>query len=132
MARCICGSNYDALNDNDVNRHSYCNQREYVPRYPKEKNVTVSIRIPDARTARRCIEGIASHLEREEGPLSAADLRYSVQLLVGEHKPLGISSIARMAGNIASGLVSKPWLDNEWIAKRSVEIARAIAKELEQ
>jgi hypothetical protein len=99
-----------------------------------EETVVVSARIPDARTARRCVDGIVRYLREQESPLAAHDLEYSVQLLAKERQPLGISSIARMAGNIASGLVSKPsvMLDNEWIAKRSVEIARAIAKELEQ
>lgn len=52
-------------------------------------------------------------------------------------KPLGISSIARMAGNIAAGFLSHYSSSNvssvqlDMVAKNSVAVARMIAKELE-
>lgn len=45
---------------------------------------------------------------------------------------LGLSSIARMAGNIASGYAARGNEDAVYIAQKSVEIAREIARVLER
>lgn len=103
---------------------------------------TVSQRIGDATVALNCVKACVIELRERGSQLAAEDLSYAVTLLVhhakAEGKKLNNSSLARMAGNIASGLAMKASFgfggqgETDWVARRSVEIARAIAKELEK
>lgn len=102
---------------------------------------TVSQRIGDATIALNCVKACVIELRERGSQLAAEDLSYAVTLLVhhakAEGKRLGNSSLARMAGNIASGLVQPTSLldipgIHAKIAKESVALARAIAKELEK
>lgn len=99
---------------------------------------SVSERISDAQVALNCVQACVIELRERGSQLAAEDLSYAVSLLVNhaklEGKRLNNSTIARMAGNIAPGLITRAaiYLNEEEVAVKSVKIARAIAKELEK
>lgn len=44
----------------------------------------VAERIKNVKDARRCIEAVAKWLDERESPLAAADLRYSIRVLLAD------------------------------------------------
>ena len=81
---------------------------------------TVETRIPDAATARRCIDALADYLRRkDDSPLAAADLQYSVKVLIAAVRAEQITEIDLLKGCIAE---LEPLLDV--VAQRDAEIER--------
>ena len=57
------------------------------------KQHPVKDRIPDKRTASRCLKNIMEYLRTHENPLTAEDMAYSIQVLLKHERTLLLNQL---------------------------------------